>query len=106
MGQSIGLEVNLRCMLTCYWLGTGSSDMVKLFSMLGFGSMKHFTRCFTRNEATIDEGIIKVCRSVIDDSLLNEIKMTINQNNPNLDDEHVSEFLDNLRNKILKTHER
>ena len=35
-GRSVSFEVNIRRMLACYWLGTGSADMVKLFSMLGF----------------------------------------------------------------------
>ena len=98
-GRSIGFEVNLRCMLACYWLGTGSSDMVKLFSMLGFGSMKHFTKCFTRNQATINEGIITVCKSIIHDSLINEITITMRQNHPNLNEEQLSQFLNLLQNK-------
>ena len=97
--RNILFEVNLRCMLACYWLGTGSSDIVKLFSMLRFGSMKHFTRCFTRNQGTINEGIITVCRSVIDNALLNEVTLAINKDYSHFEHEHVSEFVENISNK-------
>ena len=75
--KSVNFDLNLRCMLSCYWLGTGSKDLVKLFSMLGFGSMSAFERCFTRNEQMLNEGFIHVGKQIIRRSMHNEIIQTI-----------------------------
>ena len=72
-GKSINFDLNLRCMLACYWLGIGSKDMVKLISMLRFGSMPAFERYFTRNEKMLNRGIICVGKHIIQNSMVNEI---------------------------------
>ena len=72
-GKSINFDLNFRCILACYWLGIGSKDMVKLISMLRFGSMPAFERYSTRNEKMLNRGIICVGKHIIQNSMVNEI---------------------------------
>ena len=66
-------------MLAAYHLGTGPQDVTKLFSMLGLGSMLWFERTFTRHEAYLNNGIIKVANEIIDESMISEIKTTLSK---------------------------
>ena len=77
--SSVTYEINLRCMLAAYHLGTGPQDVTKLFSMLGLGSMLWFERTFTRHEAYLNNGIIKVANEIIDESMISEIKTTLSK---------------------------
>ena len=72
--------------------------MVKLFSILGFGSMSVFERCFTRNERMLNEGNISIGKRMIHNSLLHEMSQTIKHK---LHEENDIELVNNIMNKFF-----
>ena len=76
--------------------------MAKFFSMLGFRNMNEFTRSFTRYETIFNDGVISVCRSIIENSLFNEIEIVIHKDQANYEDEDVSKIMNHIKNKEIK----
>ena len=75
--QFINSALNLRCMLSAYHLGTGGLDIMKHLSMMGCDTNHAFIRNFTRNSGKVNEHIIKVCNSIVDQQMIREIQSTI-----------------------------
>ena len=76
--SSTSYEINLRCMLAAYHLGTGPQYITKLCSMLGLENMLWFERSFTRHEGKLNEELIIVAKTMIRQALINEIISTAN----------------------------
>jgi hypothetical protein len=75
--QFINSALNLRCMLSAYHLGTGGLDIMKHLSMMGCDTNHAIIRNFTRNSGKVNELIIKVCNSIVDEQMMREIQATI-----------------------------
>ena len=105
--SSTSYEINLRCMLAAYHLGTGPQDITKLCSMLGLGNMLWFERSFTRHEAKLNEGLILVAKTMIKQALINEIVSTINsQAYDAINDKGRNDFLEFIQTKQFEKAKR
>ena len=78
-------------------VGTGSSDVAKVITTMGIGGGASFERQFYRMGRFVHERILRRCRTIIADSLRQEIKLTYDEILSNkLDDNE----LENLGNEI------
>ena len=73
----IDSELNLRCMLSAYHLGTGGLDIMKHLSMIGCNINHKFCRNFERNSNKVNEQIIHTCNIKIDKQMVTEVAMTL-----------------------------
>ena len=66
-------EINVRCLLGAFMMGTGAGDVGKFMSMIGVGGGVAFERQFYFNQATACEIILRRCRAIVRKAMLQEI---------------------------------
>ena len=88
--KSLSYEINLRALLTPYYLGVGSRDIVAFGSMLGLNGSSCFHSCYQNNSKKVEDIIIKVASQFMDDVLIEEISATLKEKNTN---KYSTEFL-------------
>ena len=88
--KSLSYEINLRSLLTPYYLGVGSRDIVAFGSMLGLNGSSCFHSCYQNNSKKVEDIIIKVASQFMDDVLIEEISATLKEKNTN---KYSTEFL-------------
>ena len=76
----LGSEINLRCMLSAYHLGTGPLDIMKNLSMIGCDINHNFMRTVYRKSKEINQRIIDTCNSIIELQMVREVEATIKHN--------------------------
>ena len=75
----LGSEINLSCMLSAYYLGTGPFDITKHLCMIGCDINHNFYRNFERNSKAINAAIIETCNFIIELQMVREVEATLQQ---------------------------
>ena len=97
-------EVNLRAILGAFMVGTGSSDIAKVVTTMGIGGGASFQRQFHRMGRFVHDRILRRCRTIISDSLRNEIKLTYDEIlGEKMDEDELKELGKELNNGNLPT---
>lgn len=81
-------EVNIRAVLSAFYIGTGGGDVSKVLGMLGVGGSLSFERNFTNHSPKISKIIREVCDNLIYHSFVGEVIVTIKEKYPFYSDEH------------------
>ena len=72
-------EINIRCVLGAFIMGTGASDVGKFMSMIGVGGGSAFERQFFLNQERFSTIILRRCRSIVRKGMLEEIAITMKE---------------------------
>ena len=72
-------SVNIRAVLSSFYVGTGGLDIGLIHSAQGIQGSENWEKTFTRHSPTICKAIIKVVDRSIADNLKEEIKLTITE---------------------------
>ena len=89
-------EINVRCLLGAFMMGTGAGDVGKFMSMIGVGGGVAFERQFYFNNATACEIILRRCRTIVRKAMLQEIAMTMREQYNELLSEEVINLYETL----------
>ena len=71
------VNLNLRAMMTAFYLGTGPRDVGNALSFLGVPGGNTWHNFFYENMEKVNNVIMSECQEMIDEGLWNEIRATI-----------------------------
>ena len=79
----IDSELNIMCLLGAFVIGIGAEDINKFMTMIGIDGGGTFERFFYLNTSTVCSRILRKCRAIVRSSMLDEIAITIREQNAN-----------------------
>ena len=80
--------MNIRAVLSVFYIGMGGGDAAKVLGMLGVGGSLSFEQNFTNHSPKISKIISKMCDNLIYDSFAEEVIVTIKEKHPFYRDKH------------------
>ena len=92
-------EVNIRAVLSAFYIGTGGGDVSKVLGMLGVGGSLSFERNFTKYSPKISKIVREVCDKLIYECFVEEIMVTMKEKYPSYNDE---DKLKELKQYLIK----
>jgi len=78
-GNTLDFTINIKAMLTAFYLGTGGLDIGGYASFFGLPGGRGWERSFHRNSPQVHAIVIAVATSIMEEAMIGEIKATIKE---------------------------
>ena len=98
--HALRYQINLRTVLTAFYIGTGGYDIGSIACFLGINGGRSWERSFHRHSETIHSVILETTKEILDNAFLGEVEATIRDEcNGKFDDDEINKFITSYKKK-------